>query len=70
MAHTKTNTQNDTKHLHHDATDIQKNYIFVFSCFYFFYFLFIDNFLHEFSNKCWVTALTRSMTLIGSFNQF
>jgi len=32
MARTKTNTQNDTKHVqYHDATDIKKkNYIFVF----------------------------------------
>jgi len=31
MALTKTNTSNDTKHVqHHDATEIQKNYIFVF----------------------------------------
>ena len=52
---------------HHDVTDIQKNYIFVFSDFYF---LFIDNFLNEFSKKCWVTALVRSMTFIGSLNHF
>jgi len=34
MARTKTNTRDDTKILqHHDATDIQKSYIFVFFVF-------------------------------------
>ena len=59
MARTKTNTRNDTKTLttswrnrHWD-----KLYVCVFFGFLFFYFLFIDNFLNEFSKKCWVTAL-------------
>ena len=37
MDRTKTTTQNDTKHVqHHDATDIYKNYIFVFFGFFLF----------------------------------
>jgi len=42
----------------------------VFFGFFCFCFLFIDNFLKEFSKKCWVTALVRSMTFIGGLNQF
>jgi len=53
---------------HHDATDIWKTYIFVFFGFFCFCFLFIDTFLKEFSKKCWVTALVRSMTFIGGLN--
>jgi len=30
----------------------------------------IDDFLNDFSTKCWVTALVRSMTFIGGLNQF
>jgi len=75
MARTKTNTQNDTKHLqHHDAIDIKKKTIFFvffgFVFFIFFFFFLIYNFLNEFSKKCEVTALVRSMTFIGSLNQF
>ena len=56
------------KHVHHhDAIDIKKNFIFVFFGFLCFIFFFIDNFLNEFSNKCWVTALVRSMTFIREF---
>ena len=38
--------------------------------FYFFYIIFIHNFLNDFSKKCWVTALVRSMTFIVGLNQF
>ena len=38
-------------------------------CYWFVFFGFLYNFLNEFSKKCWVTALIRSMTFIGSFNQ-
>ena len=71
MARTKTNTQNDTKtrttswrygHLE------KKLYFCVFG--FFFDFFFIYYFLNEFSKKCWVTALVRSMTFIGGLNQF
>jgi len=48
----------------------RKHIFFVFFGFFCFYFLFIDNFLKEFSKKCWVTALVRSMTFIGSINYF
>jgi len=66
MALTKTNTQNDTKHAeYYDATDI-KNIIFV----YFGFFFFIYKFLKNLSKKCSFTALVRSMTIIGSLNQF
>ena len=40
----------------------RKHIFLCFSDFYFFIFFFIDNFLKEFSKKCWVTALVRSMT--------
>ena len=39
----------------------------MFFGFFCFYFLFIDNFLKEFSKKYWVTALVRSMTFIWGF---
>jgi len=44
----------------------------IFLCFsdFFFFSFFIDNFLNEFSKKCWVTTLVRSMTFIGSLNRF
>jgi len=71
IARAKTNTQNDTKtrttsrrnrHLE------KKHTIFcVFRVFSFFLFFFIHNFLNEFSKKCWVTALVRSMTFIWEF---
>jgi len=38
----------------------RKNIFLCFSIFSFFFF-FIDNFLKEFSKKCWVTALVRSI---------
>jgi len=64
-------TQGTTQKLlqDHDATDIQKTIFCVFRIFFFLFF-FIDNFLNEFSKKCWVTALVRSMTFIGGLNQF
>jgi len=71
MVRTKTNTRNGTKSLTTSWRNWHlDNYIFVFFGFFFFSFLFIDNFLNEFSKKCWVTALVRSMTFIGSLNQF
>jgi len=48
----------------------RKHIFLCFSDFSVFYFLFIDNFLKEFSKKCWVTALVRSTTFIGGLNQF
>jgi len=54
------------KHVeHYDVTD-RKNYVFVFFGLLFFILFFIYNFLNEFSKKCWVTALVRSITFIGS----
>jgi len=39
--------------------------------FRFFCFLFsIFNYLKDFSRKCWITALVRSMKIIGGLNQF
>ena len=41
MARTKTNTQNNTKHIEYqDATDIKGKTLFVFFLFFFYYFLF------------------------------
>ena len=52
------------KHVEHQgATDIQKKPCFGIL-------LFIYNFLNNFSNKCRVTALVRSMPFIGGLNQF
>jgi len=48
----------------------RKHIFLCFSDFSFFIFFFIDNFIKEFSKKCWVTALVRSMTFIGGLNQF
>ena len=54
MACTNTNTQNNTKDVEHpDATDIC-----VFRIFF-----------NDFSKKCCVTALVRSMAFIGGLNQ-
>jgi len=68
MARTKTNTQNNTKTRRTPWRNIhlEKNYFLCFSDFsFFFFFFFIYNFLNDFSKKCWVTALERSMTFIG-----
>jgi len=48
MARTKTNTQNDTKTVKHDATVIEKT---IEKTFFFISFL-IYNVLNEFSKKC------------------
>ena len=71
MARTQTNTQHDTKTLTTSWRNrrLEKLYFGVFRNFFYIFF-FIDNFLNEFSKKCWVTALERSMTFIGSLNQF
>jgi len=57
MARTKTNTQNDTKTRTTSWRNkhLEKLYFCVFRIFIF-YFLFIYNFLNEFSKKCWITA--------------
>jgi len=72
MARTKTNTRDDTKTLTTSWRNrhLENIYFLYFSDFYIFIFFFIDNFLKEFSKKCWVTALVRSMTFTGGFNQF
>jgi len=45
--------------------------ITIFCVFRFFCFLFsIFNYLKDFSRKCWITALVRSMKIIGGLNQF
>jgi len=31
---------------------------------------FINDYLNDFSKKCWVTALVQSMNFIRGFNQF
>jgi len=52
------------KHVEHQgATDIQKKLVLLF------FILFII-LLNNFSNKCRVTALVRSMPFIGGLNQF
>jgi len=71
MAGTKTNTQNDTKTRTTSWRNrhLEKLYV-VFFGFFIFLFFFIYNLLNEFSKKCWVTALVRSITFIGILNQF
>ena len=45
--------------------------ITIFCVFRFFCFLFsIFNYLKDFSRKCWITAIIRSMKIIGGLNQF
>ena len=45
--------------------------ITIFCVFRFFCFLFsIFNYFKDFSRKCWITALVRSMKIIGGLNQF
>jgi len=57
------------KHVeHYDVTDRKKLFVCVFRIFIFL--IFFYNFLNEFSKKCWVTALVRSITFIGSLNKF
>jgi len=69
MVRTKT-TQGTTQNSYNIMTQ-QTFRKHIFLCFSdFFIFFFIDNFLKEFSKKCWVTALVRSMTFIGGLNQF
>jgi len=69
MARTKTNTQNNTQKNveRQDATYNQHNTMF---CVFRIFLSFIYNFLNDFSKKCWVTALVRSMNFIGGLNQF
>jgi len=68
MPRIKINTQNDTKtrRTPHDTTDIKKTIFGVVFFIFLFYFIYIHNFLNEFFKKCWITALVRSMTFIGS----
>jgi len=70
MARTKNNNTERHKNTHNIMTQhtFRRNYIFVFSDFFIFFFIY--NFLNEFSKKYWVTALVRSMTFIESLNQF
>jgi len=69
---TKTDTRDDTKTLTTSWCNrhLENIYFCVFRIFIFFIFFFIDYFLKEFSKKCWVTALVRSMIFIGGLNQF
>jgi len=61
MARTKTNTQNNPKHVqHHDATDIWKNYILCFSDFSLKYNDKVENV--DFSN--YILTAFKSLTLI------
>ena len=69
MARTQKNTLNNTKKQyvkHEDATYIQKKTIFLCFSFVVFY-----DFLNDFfCKKYWVTALVRTLTIIGGLNQF
>ena len=67
MARTKSNTQNDTKTRTTSWRNrrLEKPYFCVFRIFIFLFFIY--NFLNEFSKKCCVTALVRSMTFIWEF---
>ena len=59
---TKTTHKTTQIHVEHKgATDIKKQHFFVYFG--------ILNFLNDFSNNCWVTALLRSMTFIWGWNQ-
>jgi len=62
MARTKTNTENSTKTPRTQRRNSHYFWIFLKTN--------IDDFLNDFSKKCWVTALVRSMTFIGGSNQF
>jgi len=54
MARTKTNTRNDTNSYNIMTQQTFRQTIFLcFSDFSFFYSIFIDNFLNEFSKKCY-----------------
>ena len=66
MARTK--TQNITKHgVYKDATDKEIT-IFVFFGFFCVFLFLIFNYLKDFSKKCWITALVRSMKNIGGLS--
>jgi len=57
----------DVEHIEHkDATDFKN----IFYRTLFFVLFFIYSFFNDFSKKCLVTALIRSMTCIGGLNQF
>jgi len=65
----KTNTQNDTKHLqHHDATDISKNYIFVF--FGFFFFFIISSLYANKTNTPFISIRYYSFCILFSLSKF
>ena len=57
-------TQKNPHNIMTQQTPRKHNYIVVFFGFFCFYFLFIDNFLKEFSKKCWATALVRSKFIL------
>jgi len=65
-----------TKHTEHHKTRSKQRRnrhreITIFCVFRFFWFLLsIFNYLKDFSRKCWITALVRSMKNIGGLNQF
>ena len=68
MARTKTHRTSQTRskqgrNRHKEIT--------IFCVFRFFCFLFsIFNYWKDFSRKCWITALVRSMKIVGRLNQF
>jgi len=60
------------QHKHTQNPKMQQTFrVNYFLCFSDFSILFcINDVLNDFSKKCWVTALVRSITLIGHLNQF
>jgi len=64
MARKKQTHRTAQKHVEfQDTATIEKNIFCVFR-------IFIYYFLNDFSKKCWVTVLVRSMTFIVCLNQF
>jgi len=51
-------------------TKYTKNFFFVFYRFLWIFLFSIFNYLQDFSKKCWITALARSMKNIGGLNHF
>jgi len=70
MVRTKTHrTKQNTDYTKTQQT-LRNNYFCVFRIFLLFFLFSIFNYLKDFSKKCWITALVRSMKNIGGLNQF
>jgi len=70
MARTKTYGTSQTRSIQRRNIHKEITTYLCFSDFSVFFLFLIFNYLKDFSKKCWITALVRSMKNIGGLNQF